>query len=48
MFIKVYRELVLIRKELQTIRNSMEFNKNFKINPSDISQAVQKANHDTV
>lgn len=43
MFIKIYKELVLIRKELQAIRSSMESNSNITFDGKAISQAVRKS-----
>lgn len=44
---KIYQELVAIRKELQAIRRSMEFNPNVKISCRSIGKAVRKSIHDT-
>ncbi len=43
---KIYIELVLIRKELQAIRSSMEFNSNITFDGKAISQAVRKSSCD--
>lgn len=39
---KIYNELVLIRKELQTIRGSVEYNKNHSAHKRDESIAFGK------
>ena len=44
---KIYTELVLIRKELQAIRSSMEFGSNITFDERVISQIVQKSIDDT-
>ena len=36
---KIYQELVLIRKELQAIRNSLE--RNYKINSGELSGKIK-------
>lgn len=40
---KIYSELVLIRKELQAIRSSMEFNPKIVLDERIISQVVQQS-----
>lgn len=40
---KILQELVLIRKELQAIRSSKEFNSKIDVCGKSISQAVQKS-----
>lgn len=42
---KIYEELVAIRKELQTIRSSLE--PRFEIDSRSLTEAVQKAIRDT-
>ena len=44
---KIYQELVLIRKELQTIRSSKEFNPQIVLDERIISQVVQQSIDDT-
>lgn len=44
---KIYNELVLIRKELQAIRSSMEFNPKIVLDERIISQVVQQSIDDT-
>lgn len=41
---KIFQELVLIRKELQAIRSSLEFN--LQIDSKEFSQLVRKAIRD--
>lgn len=36
---KIYQELILIRKELQTIRSSLEHN--YKINSGELSEKLK-------
>lgn len=43
---KIYTELVLIRKELQAIRDSMEFGTNITLDERVISQVARKASCD--
>lgn len=43
MFIKIYKELVLIRKGLQAIRSSMESDSGITLDGKAISQAVRKS-----
>lgn len=43
---KIYTELVLIRKELQAIRDSMEFGPNITLDERVISQVARKASCD--
>lgn len=45
---KILQELVQIRKELQAIRSSVEFNSEITIDEKTISQAVRKSICDTV
>lgn len=40
---KIYTELVLIRKELQAIRSSMESNSDITLNGRAICQAARKS-----
>lgn len=42
MFIKIYKELVLIRKELQTIRSSMEFDSKITIDSRRIAEKISQ------
>ena len=44
---KICQELVLIRKELQDIKNNMEFNSKIKIDEKSISRAARKSSYDT-
>lgn len=43
----ILKELILIRKELQTIRNLMESSSKIGIDGTEMAKAVQKAIHDT-
>lgn len=45
---KIYRKLVLIRKELQNIRGVMESNLKVAVNSKNFTEAVQKAIRDNV
>lgn len=44
---KIYGELILIRKELQAIRNNMESVSKIELDRKAIAQAVQKSSYDT-
>lgn len=41
----ILKELILIRKELQTIRNLMESSSKIDIDGTEMAKAVQKAIH---
>lgn len=43
---KIYAELVLIRKQLQAIRDCLELFSEIRINGREMAQSVQKAMHD--
>lgn len=43
---KIYTELVLVRKELQAIRDCLEFFSEIRINGREMARSVQKAMHD--
>lgn len=43
---KIYQELVLIRKELQSIRSDKEFCTDTGIDGNELAKVVRKASHD--